>query len=331
LAQADEKLKAIAAQLKQGVVPPRESVRSFLMWFGAQRRGYYVIRGIRSDLRRHGLTTVPDFESAYIDGTIGFTKAAIDEAASVESALDPTYRLSLLASAHQAPISVPPDATLEQVVTLMMSNDFSQLPVMTGTRDLKGIVSWKTIGARLALKRACIRAADAMENVNVLRLDDPLFSAIEAIASHDYVLVQAADKVICGIVTASDLNNQFRLLAEPFLLVGEIENGIRRALYGKFTKQELESAKAPGENNRVIETPADLTFGEYIQLLQQPQFWAKLKLAVDRVEFVRQLERVRNIRNDVMHFDPEGLGDEDLRFLREFALFLKRLRDVGAV
>ena len=35
----------------------------------------------------------------------------------------------------------------------MLSNDFSQLPVMTGPRELKGIVSWKSIGSRLALDK----------------------------------------------------------------------------------------------------------------------------------------------------------------------------------
>ena len=38
-----------------------------------------------------------------------------------------------------------------------------------------------------------------------------------------------------------------------------------------------------------------------------------------------------SIRNDVMHFDPDGLEANDLHVLREFAQFLKRLRDVGAV
>jgi len=125
------------------------------------------------------------------------------------------------------------------------------------------------------------------------------------------------------------LNEQFRLLAEPFLLIGEIENGVRRLLHGKFTQAELASAKAPGDDGRQIETPADLTFGEYIRLVEQEQSWRKLKIEIDRATFVAQLNRVRDIRNDVMHFDPDGLGDEDLTFLREFAQFLKRLREIG--
>lgn len=333
--QSDEKLVAIADQLKKGVAPQRESVRSFLLWFGAERRGFRVVRQIRSALRKHGITTSPDFEWAYIDGQISFINAQPDTKSSKgiadDSATDPTYRIGRLSSANKVPVSVPPDATLQQAVTVMMSNDYSQLPVMTGPRDVKGVVSWKTIGTRLALKRHASYTRDFMDEAKILPQNESLFSAISTIASHDYVLVQANDKTICGIVTASDLNEQFRLLAEPFLLVGEIENGVRRLLHGKFTLQELEAAKAPGDDNRLIETPADLTFGEYIRLIENDAQWKKLKLEIDRATFVSQLNKVRDIRNDVMHFDPDGLDDDDLRFLREFALFLKRLRDVGAV
>lgn len=213
----------------------------------------------------------------------------------------------------------------------MLTNDFSQLPVMTGPRELKGIISWKTIGSRLALKRPCVYAREAMEPAQVVQADESLFGAIARIASHDYVLVQAEDKTFSGIVTASDFNVQFQSLAEPFLLVGEIENGVRRILHQRFTLKELEEAKAPGDDDRTIESPSDLTFGEYIRLLEPEKRWKKLGIEIDRVEFLERLNRIREVRNDVMHFDPDGLDLDDLTFLREFAQFLRRLRDVGAV
>ena len=332
---AEEKLTAIAAQLKKGVAPSRETVRTFLLWFQAERRGYRVIRRIRTYLKRHGLATSPDFEYTWLDGTIAFVPALQDgdatPAQSGAAAADPTFRIGRLDAANRAPISVKPDATLQQATTIMLTNDFSQLPVMTGPRDLKGIVSWKTIGSRLALKRPCAYARDAMEPAQVVSADESLFDAIARIALHDYVLVQAQDKTFPGIVTASDFNVQFQSLAEPFLLVGEIENGLRRILHQKFTLKELEEAKAPGEDGRVVESPSDLTFGEYIRLIEPEKRWRKLRVEIDRVEFLERLNQVREVRNDVMHFDPDGLDPSDLVFLREFAQFLKRLRDVGAV
>ena len=105
----------------------------------------------------------------------------------------------------------------------MLTQDFSQLPVMTNEREVKGIVSWKTIGSRLALKKECALVRDAMEPAQEIGIEESLFSAIAIIAANDYVLVRALDKKISGIITASDFNVQFQQLAEPFLLVGEIE------------------------------------------------------------------------------------------------------------
>lgn len=335
MSQSEEKLSAIEAEIKRGVAPQRETVRSFLIWFGSERRGYRVVHRIRTALKRHKLITAPDFEYAYIDGFISFEKAPADaEAIEVESGTaiaDPTYRIGRLESANKTPISVKPDATLQQAITLMLANDFSQLPVMSGPRDVKGVISWKTIGSCLSLKRPCINVRQCMEPAHVISIDESLFSAITTISSHDYVLVQAGDRSISGIVTASDFNVQFRILAEPFLLVGEIENGVRRMLHSKFTANELKNAKAPGVDDRTIESPADLTFGEYVRLIEEEKHWKKLDLEIDRTEFVARLNRVREIRNDVMHFDPDGLDPDDGSFLREFAQFLKRLRDVGAI
>lgn len=50
---------------------------------------------------------------------------------------DPTYRIGKLASATRRPLSVSPDAKLDEVVTHMLTNDFSQLPVMTSRREVK--------------------------------------------------------------------------------------------------------------------------------------------------------------------------------------------------
>lgn len=332
---SEEKLSAIAAQLKKGVVPSRETVRTFLLWFNAERRGYNVVRSVRYALKRYGLSTSPDFEYTWIDGTIVFTTAPADGAPVAPrtgaASPDPTFRIGRLEAANSTPVSIKPDSTLAQAITVMLSNDFSQLPVMTGPRELKGIISWKTIGSRLALKRPCEYVREAMEPAQVVSVDESLFDALAKIASHDYVLVQATDKTFSGIVTASDFNFQFQALAEPFLLVGEIENGVRGILHQKFSLDELIEAKAPGEEGRTIESPSDLNFGEYIRLIEPEQRWKKLRIEIDRVEFLSRLNRVREIRNDVMHFDPDGLDPGDLVFLREFAQFLKRLRDVGAV
>jgi hypothetical protein len=141
--------------------------------------------------------------------------------------------------------------------------------------------------------------------------------------------VRNHEKKISGIVTTSDLSVQLRQLAEPFLLVGEIENHIRRIIDGKFTQKELGNACDPSDTQRKIGNVADLAFGEYVRLFENPEHWNKLNIPLDRKEIVKRLERVRMLRNDIMHFDPDGLPPEDLEYLRDVARLLQKLRSLG--
>lgn len=145
------------------------------------------------------------------------------------------------------------------------------------------------------------------------------------------MLVRGHDQKITGIVTASDLSLQFQQLAEPFLLLGEIENHVRRVINQRFTPTELESAKDPTDTKRVVTSVADLTYGEYIRLLENPERWDKLNITVDRKTCIEKFESVRRIRNDVMHFDPDGIPEKDLMTLREFARFLQRLLIIDVI
>lgn len=354
-----QRLDDVAGQLKKGESPRPETVRRFLGWFNAERRGYYIVLGIRNALKQVGVRTVPDFESAYIDATIEFLLVEPPSPPqSVEGSVavvlgpvtleatgtvsqqpiavvgggvsDPTYRIGKLASANRKPLGVAPDCTLKEAITLMLANDFSQLPVWQGDRHVKGMISWASVGVRLALNQSSTLVRECMEQAYEVSADDSLFAAIGAIIQHQYVLVRAADATICGIVTTTDLSFQFQQLAEPFLLLGEIENHVRRLIGGKFTAEELKAVRDPGDQQRDVVSVADLTFGEYVRLLENPTLWDRLKLGVDRATFVKELDNVRVIRNDVMHFDPDGISDDDLHALRRFVAFLQKLRDIGA-
>jgi CBS domain-containing protein len=243
---------------------------------------------------------------------------------------EPIYRISKLASSARKPLSVSPDTKLEEAVTHMLTNDFSQLPVMTSEREVKGMITWTSIGSRLAMGKNCSVVREVMEQHQEIRTDASFFSAIGIIAEYQYVLVRGHDQKITGIVTARDLSQQFQQLAEPFLLLGEIENHVRRVISQRFTSTELESAKDPTDTKRVVTSVADLTYGEYIRLLEKQERWDKLNITVDRKTCLEKLESVRRIRNGVMHFDPDGIPEKDLITLREFARFLQRLQIIAS-
>lgn len=341
-----EHLAGLAEQLKAGSKPEPVHVRTFLGWFGVQRRGYYKVRILRHHLKKAGLLTVPDFEGEYIDGLIAFELAEKSAQQTVEPTVtespqapvvqggvssDPTYRIGKLPAANTTLVSVKPEGILQEATSLMLSKDFSQLPVMQSEYQVKGVISWRSIGARIALGAGGRYAKDYMEEAVVVSSDASLFAVIETIVSKEYALVknQASGK-ITGIITTTDLSLQFRQLAEPFLLLGEIENQVRALIDGVYTLPELKAAVDPGDASRVIESVADLTFGEYLRLLEKPEHWEKLELAIDRVVFITELDRIREIRNDVMHFDPDPVADADLSDLRSCSRFLQTITTVRA-
>jgi len=349
----NERLPSIVTALNNGEAVPPVTVRTFLDWFfGTQRRGRWIVGYIRDQLNELGLRTVPDFESTYLGAEIKFELAAPEPQPDVPPHVeatetvtisdhtevrvitvafdDPTYRISKLAAANRRPVTVRPDSSLTEAATLMMANDFSQLPVVTTERDVKGTVSWKSIGTRLALGQAPQWVRDVMESHAEVSADASLFTAIRVVVEHDYALVRSADQRIVGIITTSDLSLQFQQLSEPFLLLGEIENHIRRILSSHFSRADLASVKDPADDERSVEAASDLTFGEYQRLLEAPANWTKLNLNLDRSVFIGQLEKVRGIRNDVMHFDPDGIEDDALEVLRDFARFLRLLKKVKA-
>lgn len=354
-----ERLYKIAEVIRREEEPQQVTVREFLSWFRVQRRSWLNVISIRIALDAVGLRTEPDFQSAYIDSSISFVPLEggagavdlvsepekIDEAEGEPSTemctpdeqgrveyADPTYRISKLAAANKPEIfSVRPDSTLEEAVTLMLTNDFSQLPVMTSEREVKGIISWTSIGTRLALSKGGQYVKDLMDPHHEIRSTSSMFQAIPIIIQHQYVLVRGSDNRITGIVTASDLSLQFQQLAEPFLLLGEIENHIRRLLASKFTPNELAEAKDPSDSERKVNGVADLTFGEYIRILESPDRWTKVALPIDRKTFVKQIDRIRYIRNDVMHFDPDPMPHNDLCFLRDLVEFFQRLQQIGVI
>ncbi len=90
---------------------------------------------------------------------------------------DPTYRIGKLTAANTPPVSVKPNDSLATAITIMMANNFSQLPVMINERNVKGVISWESIGTRVALGRTCNEVRECMDEPVILSENTSLFDA----------------------------------------------------------------------------------------------------------------------------------------------------------
>ena len=207
----------------------------------------------------------------------------------------------------------------------MMMNNYSQLPVVkTGGRDIVGVISWEAIGCGLANKQKSENVKDYISNEFItLGYDTPLLDAIPIIINKGFVLVQKQDKTLSGIVTTSDMGAQFLTMTEPFLIIEQIEINIRKILDGKLLLEEIQNVTQSNNPEKLISSIDDLTFGEYIRLIENPEHWKKLNLSIDRVHFVNQLKEINKTRNEIMHFEPEGTTPEQLDDLRKMTKFLQ--------
>ena len=328
----ETKLERIAGELRDGRQPRPMTVRKFLGLIGASRRGPGKVQILREGLSRHGLVTVPDFESAFIDAPITFMTASAVPADAADSAAgprhDPAYRVSRLEAANAGVVSVRPTDSLSTAITKMRLHDYSQLPVTSDNRQVKGAVTWKSVATRLAEGHPAEMVIKFVEPCRSVAMNESLFAVIAEVAKWDFVLVTGPDASITGIVTASDLSLQFQQLTEPFLLLDEIENHVRQLMAGHFTAEELRAARDPDAAVRPIQTVADLTLGETIRFIASGERWSRLGISDDRATVIDVLEQVREIRNDVMHFDPDGIGDDQRKKLRNAARYLDELRSI---
>jgi hypothetical protein len=211
----------------------------------------------------------------------------------------------------------------------MLQHDFSQLPVMQGEREVKGVVTWKSIGSKKVLGAKCDKVGDCREDARIVDSNRTLFDAIPTIVEYGYVLVRdQRDRRIIGIVTASDLSLQFQSLAEPFLLLREIELHVRQLLGNKLAQSDFDVFDQTQPSIHKAQNVADLTFGQYVRLFQHPQIWSKLDLKIDSGVLIALLEDVRLIRNDVMHFDPDPMTSDELATLKRAVHFMQELYDL---
>ena len=324
----------LAAGEKVDVTP-----RTVVSWFGSERRSALINSYIQSALAQVGLRVVDDFETVNLDATLTFD--LISSAAPSETAQhldlaeqsptrkrdDPTLRVQVLSAAIRYPVTVLPTAPLSRAVTIMLAKDYSQLPVVVN-RKLHGAVSWRSIGRRLSLGAHATNVSDCVENASEIRLDTPLLSAIEQITQTEFALIVDSTRQLKGLVTTADLSREFKTLSEPFLLLRETENYIRSVMADAFTLDELQSFRDPNIG-RKIESVDNLSLGEMLRALERDESWSKIRLPLDRDLFIENLQVVRTIRNDVMHFDPDPIESERLVILNEFVRLLQALGDYG--
>ena len=321
-----------AAFLRQAVEaaqtePVVTSVRDLIGLWGWLRRGSVVTDQVTKELGSLGLTTSPPFTEVGIDNRVRLVPLTKDESGPVPFHPHPTagVQIGSLSSATRGVVWVRPEDSLQKAQTLMLVHDFSQLAVMRGPSDLNGAITWESVAKALLRHKPVTDVKKATVDATLVRRDADLLQTIPDIVKTGFVFVRDQGREVTGIVTTADLSEQFADLAGPFMLLNEIEVRLRIAIGGAFSVEELASVKDPADARDVVSVH-DLSLGELARLLDPQEHWERLRWELDRKEFLAALQRVRGIRNEVMHFSPDPLRSEDLQALRAFLNCLRTIQ-----
>lgn len=318
-------LEALAKEIRETNSAKKITPRALVAAVGYEKRSPGACILIDRFLEENDLEVEPHYLEVWIDSVIELRPKPRAKKRRRE---DPIKRIGLLRAANIRPTTVDNSDKLDKAITLMMMNNYSQLPVVSGARKVVGFISWETIGESRSKGIITNEVKDyKREGIKVFKRDMPLMQAIWEIYQNDFIVVIENDGSPCGIVTTADVSSQFLTWTEPFVMLEQIENQVRQLLDEKILMEDLK--KVCHEEGREVNAIDDLTFGEYQRLFENPKYWERIGLkSVDRVLFVKMFDDVRNIRNDVMHFDPEGIDEVSREKLKSMSNFLAKLTSI---
>ena len=90
------------------------------------------------------------------------------------------------------------------------------------------------------------------------------------------------------------------------MLIEEVEIRLRLRADEVYTLTELKDAVQKHRRDSITQA-ADFTLRDYWYLMRPEENWAKLSWNVDRQYFLDRLDKVIEIRNDLMHFTTDDV------------------------
>lgn len=235
-------------------------------------------------------------------------------------------------------IDVGPEMTVAEAVRLMQEHNYSQLPVVAGQAVL-GVFSFRSLTVKLLeMGRISEHFGDLpvdefMEQFRFAQLSDNWESIVIHLDEDDGVLVGHRDQLE-GILTPMDVLSYLRDIANPFVLLAEIELSLRRIVGACVNDEGLRTCAqqcltgkySPDEMPTKL---SEMTFNDYVQIIGDGRNWPHFEAVFgagagdwQRKRTAERLKEVRDLRNDVFHFKRRLLPD-DIQTLTEHRAWLQ--------
>jgi CBS domain-containing protein len=231
---------------------------------------------------------------------------------------------------EQELIVLEPDVSVREALALLDKYNVSQIPIVKG-KDTLGVFSYRSFAKRLAGVLPIAQQAtldvpveEFIEQLRYASIKTRMAEWIGELDLMDAVLVGSEDK-LHGVLTTIDALKYFYEIASPYVLIKEIELGLRQLIQHTVNESdlsicmELSLGKYYSENDKPIPKELkELTFYDYVMMLRFGKTYSYFKKALGGTEKLTyaRLKPLPEIRNNIFHFrgDP---SIEEYQILRD--------------
>ncbi len=227
---------------------------------------------------------------------------------------------------HNTPVS--------EAISLMNDKGYSQMPVEREDGNIIGMFSLRNFSKRIIetnlkdlnadrMELGDFHVSEFLEDAKFFQVDATIGSVFKTLDEHDAILVGTPETVV-GILSPMDFVKYLYDVASPFVLLTEIELGIREIIRRRMTPEEIQgfafkvNSHMGGDEGSLPKRLSDMTLSNYIRLITYAEcFNAHFKDVFSaRRFFASKLERLPNLRNEIFHFRRLDLQYEEYEYLR---------------
>lgn len=211
-------------------------------------------------------------------------------------------------------ITINEDDSVNDAFVLMISNDFSQIPLVDELGNLSGLISERSISRHYFhlgddAGLLDMKVGDCCEKPEILSLESDVLDVLGLLRRTASVVIVNNKKPV-GIITNTDVIEFFRDLAEGLVLIEDMEVTLRQYIDETFpTDGERDTALLNAFSSRrkqdgSLDVSYDrLTLGDYISLISNKSNWERFNVRLEpKTSFQKHLNHVREIRNQLVHF-----------------------------
>jgi restriction system protein len=296
------------------------TARDLIGLWSWSRRTVGVNEFVDQALAERGLVVEPHFNSVRLDDLVTVSATNEDEAIEESADQNPSlsghsssgsssrkqsaekdlgWRIGTLPFARDV-TTVHVDGDLGLAYLNMVEADYSQLPVVDRNGRMKGVVTWQSIARAKLTGRGHTIAEVTDHDAPTAREHEELFSRIQDLRQHGFLVIVDSEHVVTGVLTASDIADQLKLRIEPFTLLEEVELRLRRTL-NRYNREDL-----PTRTRNILEKKNLITLGEYRHVFAEPTLWQQLNWPFDQQSFLDRLDVVKKFRDNVAHWDVDA-------------------------